>query len=357
MRILLMSERPYLPQQIGGREMVIHETVKAFQRSGHQAAVMSGLQLGNWGFYKNRVISKLTQNEYPEDHRLGYPVYRGWSWKTGLGKVVHKVQPNFAVVESNSLDYLVALREHGIPAVIRLHDTALHALKGDPGQHLPSQFIAVSNYLADRFAEKYAFRPAVLPPLVHKERCATQTTRKKVVFVNPRSVKGGDIAISIAANCPDIPFLFFQAWTEDDEVRALKSRAKSLSNIEWRPSVMDAKELYKEAHTVLIPSQADETWGRIATEAHFSGIPVIASKRGGLIESVGPGGVLLDPKATINEWTEATQRLWNDEAEYEHLSQTALEYSNRPEIAVSAIMGSLMEILAGVSELMQRHHT
>ena len=39
------------------------------------------------------------------------------------------------------------------------------------------------------------------------------------------------------------------------------------------------------------------TFGRIAVEPQFSGIPVVASDRGGLPEAVGPGGVLIDPAA------------------------------------------------------------
>lgn len=349
MRLLLLTERPYLPQQIGGREMVIHETAEALLESGHQPIVMSSLDSGNWMFFKNRLRSKISGAEYPLDHLMGYPVYRGWDWQRGLGDVVRKSRPDMAIVESTALKYLDALGKLGIPAALRLHDTALHTLGGDPGAYRTDQFIAVSSYLADRFFQKYGFHPAVLPPLVHKERCATPTTRNKVVFVNPRPVKGGDLAIAIARACPDIPFLFFQAWTEDEQVKALKEQARALPNIEWRPSVMDAREIYKEAHTVLIPSQADETWGRMATEAHFNGIPVIASRRGGLLESVGPGGILLDPKSAAEEWIQTMRRLWDDPAHYQSLCRAALDYSRRDEIAAPSIMNKLLGILQGVA--------
>jgi glycosyltransferase involved in cell wall biosynthesis len=174
-------------------------------------------------------------------------------------------------------------------------------------------------------------------------------TRKKIVFVNPRPVKGGDIAISVARNCPDIPFTFFQAWTLDSQVIELMKQAKSLRNVEWRSPVMDAKEIYKDAHTMLIPSRADETWGRIATEAHFNGIPVIASRRGGLVESVGPGGILLEPTASAEQWTEATRNIWDDPKYYAELSQSALQFSCRHDISERAIMGQFMMVLEQVT--------
>lgn len=345
MRILLITHRPYLPQQVGGREMAIHETAQALLQSGHEPIVMCGLEPGNFIFYKNRIRSKLTTIEYPEDRLLGYPVFRGWTWQCGLMEISRKYKPAVAVVECTSLQYLDALGELGIPAVLRLHDMALHTLGGDPRRYGASRFIAVSSYLADKFESRHGFRPIVLPPLVRKQRCVTETTRKTVVFANPRPVKGGDLAIEIAKNCPDIHFQFFQAWTMDDTVRSLQEQARKLENVQWRPSVMDARELYREARIVLIPSRADETWGRMATEAHFNGIPVIASRRGGLIESVGTGGILLDPDASTAVWTDAVRRLWDDRDYYDSLSQSALSYSRRKEISTEWIMAEFLRIL------------
>ncbi len=62
------------------------------------------------------------------------------------------------------------------------------------------------------------------------------------------------------------------------------------------------KQVYRSAKLILMPSMWEEAWGRVATEAQFSGIPVIASNRGGLPESVGPGGVLLDPDGPLEPW-------------------------------------------------------
>src|SRR3546814_9881685 len=49
------------------------------------------------------------------------------------------------------------------------------------------------------------------------------------------------------------------------------------------PISHDMREVYRRTHTLLVPSQWEEAWGRVATEAQFSGIPVLASDRGGQI--------------------------------------------------------------------------
>ena len=55
---------------------------------------------------------------------------------------------------------------------------------------------------------------------------------------------------------------------------------------------MDMRSVYRDTKVLLVPSQWLETWGRVATEAQFSGIPVLASRSGALPEAVGPGGIL-----------------------------------------------------------------
>src|SRR5262249_21620774 len=56
----------------------------------------------------------------------------------------------------------------------------------------------------------------------------------------------------------------------------------------------DMRTVYCDTRILLVPSQwEDETWGRVVSEAQLSGIPVITSDRGGLPESVGPGGIVL----------------------------------------------------------------
>jgi glycosyltransferase involved in cell wall biosynthesis len=107
---------------------------------------------------------------------------------------------------------------------------------------------------------------------------------------------------------------------------------------------MKMREIYGQAKIILAPSRLDEAWGRIASEAHYSGIPVVASNRGGLPEAVGPGGILLDPDGPFEDWVGAVQKLWHDEAYYGRLSAAALAYSQRPQISPDVQISTLSQV-------------
>ena len=76
-----------------------------------------------------------------------------------------------------------------------------------------------------------------------------------------------------------------------------------------------------------------ENAGCIAMEATFNGIPVLASNRGGLPETIGDAGFLFDIPARytpqtsdvptaeeVAPWVETIIRLWDDAAEYDRRS-------------------------------------
>jgi glycosyltransferase involved in cell wall biosynthesis len=92
------------------------------------------------------------------------------------------------------------------------------------------------------------------------------------------------------------------------------------------------KALFRRTRILLAPSRWEEAWGRVASEAHCSGIPVVGSSRGGLAEAIGPGGIALDYDAPLAEWVAAVRGLWSDPAVYAKTSAAARAYSLRPEM-------------------------
>ena len=92
------------------------------------------------------------------------------------------------------------------------------------------------------------------------------------------------------------------------------------------------KTVYGRTKILLAPSKWEEAWGRVASEAHCSGIPVVGSRRGGLPEAIGEGGVVLDYDAPLDDWVGAIRTLWTDKAEYDRLSAAAMKFSERPQL-------------------------
>ena len=93
-----------------------------------------------------------------------------------------------------------------------------------------------------------------------------------------------------------------------------------LHNVTLLSPQKDMREIYGKCRLLLVPSVWEEAYGRVATEAQVSGIPVIASTRGGLPEAVGSGGILLDPAGPIEPWVNSVRKLWSDKTYYKELS-------------------------------------
>jgi glycosyltransferase involved in cell wall biosynthesis len=207
--------------------------------------------------------------------------------------------------------------------------------------------LANSRFTAERARRELSVEAHVLPPLVRPDVYRVSGPGDRVVFVNPHPDKGVEIAFALAERRPDIPFLFVESWPLREDVRqAQLARAACLPNVEWSEQVGDMRSVYARARILLVPSLWEEAWGRIATEAQVSGIPVLASARGGLPESVGPGGLLVDPEASLDEWAGALSRMWDDRATYARLSKAALEHARRPEIQPAAVVMPFRQLVA-----------
>ena len=106
------------------------------------------------------------------------------------------------------------------------------------------------------------------------------------------------------------------------------------------------RKVYARTRVLLAPSQWEEAWGRVATEAHFSGIPVLGSRQGGLPEAIGPGGVTLPADAPTADWVAALRRMWDDAGHYETLSRAAVDWSERDQIDADHQIATLEKVLA-----------
>lgn len=348
MRVLFATTHAYLPQRTGGIESSTHELCGALARRGFEVAVMARLENRGLLALRNRLRRKLTRaSSFPPDRSMGYPVHRGWNPVRGAADVVRDFAPSAVVVQGRGSAPLVrAFLERAVPTVFYLRDVEFHDLGAtiprDPNL-LP---LANSRFTARRAREELGLEPHVLPPLVHPEAYRTTSTRERAVFVNPHPVKGVDLAFRLAEARPDVPFLFVESWALRPALgEELRERAAGLPNVEWRGPVEDMREVYGRARLLLVPSRWEEAWGRIPTEGQVSGIPALASRRGGLPESVGPGGILVDPEAPFESWRVALSRMWDRPEEYEALAAAAAEHARREEIQPEVVASRFADLV------------
>jgi glycosyltransferase involved in cell wall biosynthesis len=134
-----------------------------------------------------------------------------------------------------------------------------------------------------------------------------------VCLINCNKNKGGDILREIAAKMTNVQFIGVKGGYSE------QVHGESTTNLSYIENQKDIKVVLRQIGILIMPSK-NETWGRTAVEAMASGIPVIHSEAGGLVECVGGAGILCY-RDDRDSWCEAISRLIGDPAYRESLRQ------------------------------------
>jgi glycosyltransferase involved in cell wall biosynthesis len=351
MNILFASGAPYLPQILGGVNTNTHEWALHLRSEGHDVAVLARLAYGNLFGLSAALRLGLSRSQLCCDMQYGYPVFRARRPWLATGQVP---RPDVVVIQDGymQLPVAAAFARLGVPMVCYLHGLGFEdwAIDGRPAEteQLPMRgYCANSQFTAERFRARYRRSAAVIPPVFRADRYRVESRRRNVTFINPVAEKGVDLALEIAALCPEIPFSFVKGWPLSPRAFArLSIRVRRLPNVRLRERTIDMKEIYRDARLLLVPSQWEaETWGRVVSEGHFSGIPAVASDRGGLPEAVGDGGVIIGADEPAARWAHAIRRLWNDAEYYDEKTRAAVTYSRRRDLDIHCQAASLIAVL------------
>lgn len=163
-----------------------------------------------------------------------------------------------------------------------------------------------------------------------------------VTFVNPSPEKGVAMVARLALMCrealPELRFLVVESrgrWLPALERLGLAQ--DEFPNVRAVPLQPDMRQVYARTRLLLVPSFWHDSGPRVAVEALFNGIPVLAADHGGIGDVLAGGGVLLPiPEAVRSRpnalpgieaatpWFEEIRRLTGDEAAYAEQSRKAL---------------------------------
>jgi glycosyltransferase involved in cell wall biosynthesis len=262
--------------------------------------------------------------------------------------VLLKFRPDVVITQLIDAPQL-AQRAHlaGFPAAVYVHDVSLISSAAGIAKHRPNTgFLSNSAFTARQLREVFGLESSIVHNLFQPEKYRAEPLGEYVTLVNPHPQKGIDLALSLAESCPHIPFLFVGSWLHSPEKKYLR-RANAVSNLTWISSTSQMRDIYRKTRILIVPSCCDETWGRVVTEAQFSGIPTLASDRGGLPEAVGPGGILL-PEADLQAWRTTLGFLWNDIHQWHQFSSRALQHSARPDIQPEIVINRFIDFLEQV---------
>lgn len=239
----------------------------------------------------------------------------------------------------NSLPLLQRARQSGCGALWYIQDCRpeLHDLQTAGSQNI--EIIACSDFIKQRMKKLASVESTTVYPLIdYRDYLVKDNSKKYVTFINPRPVKGYETFLKIAGRSPDVEFLVVEAWPLGENFSAVEQQLGCLPNVTFMPQTTDVRKVFSQTKILLVPSVVEDAAPRVIREAQINGIPVIGSRRGGIAEITGEGGLIIDDYENAASWASVIHTLINDAARMETLSMLALENARREDFSENEIM-------------------
>jgi glycosyltransferase involved in cell wall biosynthesis len=317
---ILASIHLYPPKHNCGAEYMIHWMLKDLQSKGHQIKVL--LHQANHYKIKNNYVFDGIDVFPPQENvidslmRWSHAVFTHLDYtKWTIASAALYKKPVFHLIHNS----------HPYPEIIN----ARH------NQHIVYNSLWLKNLL------NYQWPNFIMTPPVDYRIYDLQIEPAKneyITLINTNENKGGKIFEKIAQAMPNKRFLGVLG-SYDEQVRG------SLPNLKYVPNTSEINQYYRQTRILLMPSEY-ESWGRTATEAMCSGIPVISSEAEGLKENCGSAGIYIKDRNDIKSWVNAINRL-DEKKAYEEASRKAKNRSrdHDPRKALDEFEGWVREMV------------
>ena len=343
MRFLFTTGGPSVPDIWGGAETSMHELIGELLARGHACELVSGCAHGR--------LAQLRHLGARSDQRAGYPAHRVDHARVPalLRARLAAFRPDVVVCWNRGCaGAAAAALDAGAAVLLWVPDVGFHWHRGPLAAHRKLVIAGCSAFVAGRIRDRLDLEARVLRPLIRFDLYRHPGPRgESVTLVNAHPTKGLEIALAVAARLPHREILLVDSWLlTRAERRDLAARVARLPNARLHPWVPRMSEIYRRTAVLLAPSQVEDASPRVILEAQASGIPAVASRIGGIPEILGDGGVLLDPGAPGERWSEAVEAVLADPAE---LAARAVANAARPELSPAAITDDFLAIAAAAA--------
>ena len=165
--------------------------------------------------------------------------------------------------------------------------------------------IANSNYMRNLVREKYGVTTEVNTPQVDVSnvKLLPCLERKKIVFIGDNNLKGLAVVRSLAKLNPDMTF---KLVVRSSNLHKFKFKLANEEFLEWSD---DLNNLYADCRVLVVPSQCNEAYGRVAREGYLLGLEILCSNLGGLPEAVDYNpDYLINDYSNVIAWNAALRR-------------------------------------------------
>jgi glycosyltransferase involved in cell wall biosynthesis len=240
-------------------------------------------------------------------------------------------------------DLMLRARAKGTAVVFHLHNFGYNDRRAFEDV---DALIFPSEYSRRLYARRVGLDGVVISDPIRLDKVIAENPEPKyVTFINPQPDKGASvfarIALELGRRRPDIPLLVVEGRGKADGLAGLPVDLSGLTNLHRMANTPDPRDFYRVSRVVLMPSLWRESLGRVPIEAMANGIPVLASDRGALPETLGEAGFVFTiqdrctpasnvvPTAQeVAPWVAVIERLWDDpEFEAEHRKRSLAEAS------------------------------
>jgi glycosyltransferase involved in cell wall biosynthesis len=179
------------------------------------------------------------------------------------------------------------------------------------GLKLADRIVGCSNWMAEHL-RKYGLEAAGIPNPIDYERFSRVTAQGSNIVCIARFEKAKNIETLIVAasevlkRYPEIKLVVVGGGTQEKELRALAEGLSISNNVEFHNFRPDVENVLSDAAVFVLPS-IYEPFGMVAAEALAAGLPIIASRVGGLREIVKDGinGFSFNPK----DWQDLSKKI------------------------------------------------
>lgn len=298
MRVVAALHR-YVPVQNAGAETMAHAMLRALARRGHDVDVVLSMQAGD---------------PYTVDGVRVHPARSKrdlFAWLPKADVLVSHLM--------NSPRAAFLGKWNNIPVAL-IHHNTFRVTKDLPltPQARVDLIVVNSQWMADDLAAHFRARGRPQPRTIIVRPIPDRTEYQtepgdRVTLVNLRMLetdsdggrmgKGAEVFWALAKRMPRTKFLGVTGGYGAQLV-------EDLPNVEVLPHVAAHEmrdKVYARTRVLLVPSSY-ESWGRVASEALCSGIPVIATPTAGLMENLGDAGIFIDA-SDIDGWVKALRTL------------------------------------------------
>jgi len=229
--------------------------------------------------------------------------------KAHIQTKVDQIKPDIIFCYQTDYVALEAALETGLPVItfltdnefIRPESISKHPFGNKIKQliHDKNQFYsALSTFLKSSFENSWGMPCAVLYGLIPPSEYEVKLDPKASLYgmVNTAAHKGFPLFALLAESYPDKEFsVLVNSVPNNEQLKAYAKVVLEIPNLSMQGPYLDPRVFYSQLKALFVPSQWEEAYGRVAVEAALSGIPVIASNKGGLPEALNGGGLILKP--------------------------------------------------------------